>query len=167
MHERFLVATMKILIFPSCLAASIEFLKEARRWNCFVIGSSSLQLDPFASVYDQWVWLPDINDTLFGEKFLQLIESENITRIFTPHASTYRLLTTDLKPYLKHIDVHGDGPFQSEMDNVNNVLELASGAMEELENYVPGSPALNQIFLASLLSRMEEIHGECSSYSGC
>ena len=153
---------MKILVFPSTLETAAAFAREAAQWGQRVVGASSLETDPNAGLFDVWAQLPFIGDADFFEALAALVEREQITTLFTPHAPTFHLLEQALPRRLPALELMGPGPFRRQMDRVTNALAEGDKALTAATRYGLKPSPLPREFLAGLLTQVETIHGECS-----
>lgn len=153
---------MKILVFPSALETAAGFAREAAQWGHRVVGASSLDVDPNAALFDVWARLPFIGDADFFPQLAALVEREQITTLFTPHAPTFHLLEQALPENLPDLALMGPGPFKRQMNRVTSALALADEALRAVTAYGQGPSPLPREFLAGLLTQVETIHGECS-----
>lgn len=153
---------MTILVFPSTLEASVSFAREAHRWGCRTIGASSVQDDPNAAAFDYWELLPFIGEASFLNALRDLATRYGVTRIYTPHAPTFHLLNHDLPMRAPELQLVGEGPFAIQMSGVQNRFAQATDGVTAVAEYGEGAPPFGASFLAGLLAKVEEIHGECS-----
>ena len=149
-----------ILVFPSSIEASISFIRDARRWNLRVIGSSSLTEDPYAKQYDAWENLPYIHEDDFLPKLKKLIKNYNISSIYTPHAPTF-LRLSELAEELTGVRLVGESPYSTQMNRVALAHQTASHSYEEIVKLTNNSDSLSQNFLAALLAQTTPLYGEC------
>jgi hypothetical protein len=153
---------MTILVFPSALEAAARFAAEAAQWGRRVVGASSLESDPNAGAFDAWARLPFIGEAGFFIALEALVEREQVTELFTPHAPTFHLLEQALPARIPALKLRGAGPFRRQMDRVTSSLEDARSAMGQVSAYGPGSSPLPPELLAAILQQVESIHGECA-----
>jgi predicted O-methyltransferase YrrM len=153
---------MTILVFPSALEDAGRFAREAAFWGRRVVGASSLEVDPNASLFAAWSRLPFIGDADFFDALAALVEREAVTELFTPHAPTFHLLEAELPDRLPGLKLLGAGPFRRQMDRVTGALAAAEAAIPAVEAFAGSATPLPAAFLAGLLAQAETIHGECS-----
>tara|TARA_R110002167_G_scaffold18451_29_gene69121 strand:+ start:2599 stop:3666 length:1068 start_codon:yes stop_codon:yes gene_type:complete len=153
---------MTILVFPSALEAAATFAREAGQWGRRVVGASSLEVDPNATAFDAWARLPFIGAPDFFEALEALVEREQITELFTPHAPTFHLLEPLLPDRLPGLKLLGPGPFRRQMDRVTKSLDEGRAGLAKASDYGGSPSSLPVEFLAGLLAQVETIHGECA-----
>ncbi|MGH7222070.1 MAG: class I SAM-dependent methyltransferase, partial [Gemmataceae bacterium] len=91
-----------------------------------------------------------------------LVEREQVTRLFTPHAPTFHLLEMSLADRLPGLELIGPGPFKRQMSRVSDARAAAEESMPAVEAFAGRPSPLPLEFLAGLLVQAETIHGECS-----
>ena len=153
---------MTILVFPSALEAAAIFAGEARQWGRRVVGASSLDVDPNAAAFDAWTRLPFIGAPDFFDALDALVEREQITDLFTPHAPTFHLLEQTLPTRLPGLKLLGPGPFRRQMDRVVDALAKGRAGLATAAAYGGMPSTLPAEFVAGLLAQVETIHGECA-----
>jgi len=153
---------VRILVFPSALETAAGFAREAAQWGHRVVGASSLEADPNAGLFDVWARLPFIGDPDFFPALAALVEREQITTLFTPHAPSFHLLEQALPAHLPGLELMGPGPFKRQMDRVTGALAVADAALETVAAYGQAPSPLPRELVAGLLVQAETIHGECS-----
>lgn len=153
---------MTILVFPSALEAAGRFAGEARQWGHRVVGASSVETDPNASLFDAWARLPFIGAPDFFAALEALAEREGISELFTPHAPSFHLLQQELPARLPKLKLLGPGPFRRQMNRVSDALALADAALPIVASLGQRPSPLPREFLAGVLVQAETIHGECA-----
>ncbi len=153
---------MTILIFPSNITASLEMLAEARRWGHRVIGSSSLEQDPNASLFDSWEKLPYIGDATFLDMLSLLVSRHQITGIMTPHAPSFFYLSQHLSSRLLHVQLIGESPYQRQMQWVDKSLEISQVVIERVLPKINTGKLLDATTISALMTQAGNIYGECS-----
>ena len=153
---------MTIFVFPSCLEAAVRFADEARHWRQRVIGASSLDVDPYASHYDAWEKLPFIGEESFFDVLSALVERQNVDFIFTPHAAIFNFLEARLPSRLPHVSILGEGPYKTEVKQMEKALEQAKRDQAVIGGFGIGAAPLPIQCVAGVLLQMERFYGQCS-----
>jgi hypothetical protein len=153
---------MTILVFPSSLEASVRYADEAHRWGQCVVGASSVDVDAYAARYDIWEKLPFIGEKNFFSALSALAERQKIDRIFTPHPVTFNFLAAELPSRLPRLTIIGDGPYKTEVRQIEEALERANVCLPTIGEFAIAATSLPLQFVAGLLLQMERLYGQCS-----
>ena len=153
---------MKVLIFPSSVDASIRIAGDARRAGDVVIGASSLAVDPNAALFDRWERLPYLGEPEFLTKLCELVRSENIEEIATPHSPTYLALEQSLPRVLPNVSLRGSSPYSAQMDRVAQANIEGARCAAIVDGFAGRHNAVSVGFLSAILSQADQIHGECT-----
>jgi hypothetical protein len=153
---------MSILVFPSIVEASVQFAEEARFWGRRIVGASSLEIDPNADRFDAWERLPFIGDLDFFSALETVVDKQNVTSIFTPHAATFNLLEQELPRRFPKLQLMGGSPFKRQMDRVRTALAEGKAGVEAAAAFSKQPCPLSVEFVSALLSQVETIYGECA-----
>ena len=153
---------MSILVFPSIVEASVQFAGEARFWGRRSVGASSLDIDPNAGRFDAWEQLPFIGDPDFFRVLEAVIEKQNVTAIFTPHAATFNMLERELPRRFPRLQLMGGSPFERQMGRVRAALAEGQAGIEAATAFSKQTCPLSLEFVSALLLQVETIYGECA-----
>ena len=82
-------ALKSILIFPASIEQSLQYYRKTHHQGITVVGASSLEPDPAAKLFENWVRLPYISDEKFEKELLNTISTYNIGGIYTPHMAIW------------------------------------------------------------------------------
>ena len=150
-----------ILIFPSSIAASLNFSHKAKNRGDKIIAASSVKSDETSKLYDQWILLPSIYENNFTEKFIDVIRKYKVTDFFTPHALVYNVVKKIINENDLNINITDNSPIES----LNNEYKQLLSRTEEVIRFVKTINCKSKISIetiASILHHAEQIYGQTS-----
>ena len=154
------IALNPILIFPSSITASLEFLERCKSMGEVVYGASSLRNDPNSQFYDEWSWLPLITDTRFQTALLELVAARKISRIFCPIPVAHKCIADILAT--SNIDCNLlPSPFDSELLRYQKLDRRARSAIAMAESMVDVKMSLSLTQVKSIFNHTDSVWGQC------
>ena len=81
--------TKTLLVFPIDMDSSRRFIKHAKSLGFNIIGASSVMDSSNNGVVDSFTKLPFITSPEFKNEFIQLIDRQDVTHIYTPHSGVW------------------------------------------------------------------------------
>ena len=147
------------LVFPSSMMESHAFSRAARARGEKVVGASSVRADETAKHYDNWVYLPTMYEPGFGQALAELIESEGITYVFTPHMVIYLAIKALIDEQVIRVNLC-KSPIETLEYSYRDVFSRAGEAQSFIAAINGQVPSLH--LTASLFHYGEQIYGQTS-----
>ncbi len=142
---------------------SLSFLEQALGNGLEVIGASSLRYDPHANRYPVWKYLPYISEASFDESLQLIIESNNISAIFSPNIVIWERLNQFCIKY-KKVRLLNPNPYDEQIKPYYSALQLAESVINDEASYGIKSSASymsTKLQIASLIHHSSIMSGMC------
>lgn len=152
-----------ILVFPSSVAAAMDFLRQAVSLGITVLGASSLRNDPNSKLFKQWFRLPMVNDQDFEIEFLHAISEHSIGRIFCPVNVVHKRITEILKTRSINV-VLLPLPFDVEISLYEELSVRSSEVIQFINTITDNEYRLSPIQVSSILKFSDGIWGQCGEF---
>ncbi|MBT3830731.1 MAG: class I SAM-dependent methyltransferase [Gammaproteobacteria bacterium] len=160
-------ALKSILIFPASIEQSLQYYRKTHHQGITVVGASSLEPDPAAKLFENWVRLPYISDEKFEKELLNTISTYNIGGIYTPHMAIWG----HLERLLEKISPDGDVtlvntfPFDEEIGEFDTAIEFAQELHSSdtfVDSCLTERPKLSTTEAAAIFHHAKNIYGQCA-----
>ncbi|MDD2702122.1 MAG: class I SAM-dependent methyltransferase [Sideroxydans sp.] len=153
-----------VLIFPSGMPRSLEYLQDCLRDKRAVIGASSLPNDVSKGQYPAWTFLPLVTQPEFNDALKHAVAEFNIGGIYSPNPVVWEYLNQHLKDIAPGIALINDAPVGSELSGYRSATAHARDMIDNplcLASSTAAQPSLSELELASLFRHADLIPGMC------
>jgi hypothetical protein len=150
----------RVLIFPSSMSEALDFLAESNRRGASVLGASSLKNDPNAHHFNDWFFLPLVNDSAFDEAFIDCLHHHQIKQVFSPNNTVHTYLSRLIERKSLQVELL-PLPFHVELERFVSVRKRAKSAAEMVQAIAGGKHGLKRFDIEALLNMTDRIFGQC------
>jgi len=159
-----------ILIFPSGMPRSLEYLGKCLLNGKAVIGASSLAHDHSREKYPSWFYLPYITQPEFDDALKQAISRFDIEGIYSPNIVVWNHLNRILKELAPNVALVNDSPADAELSGYRAASGHASALLKNplplALDLAPRAP-MSENELAALFRHADVIPGMCDHEKLC
>lgn len=159
-----------ILIFPSGMPGSLEFLQKCIREGQSVIGASSLDYDISKQQYSDWVSLPFVTTPEFSNALKQTIVKYNVGGIYSSNPVVWDYLNRNLNQIAPEVNLVNESPINTELSGYFTALKHAQKLLEKslnLATNIEAKASISKIELAALFKHASLIPGMCDHEKFC
>jgi len=101
---------MTTLIFPAGMPRAIAYMGDCVKQRKAIVGASSLVNDPCRDQYEEWEFLPYVNDKEFGYALSALLQRCAVTEVFTANPVVWDVLKGLLPKLAPTVSLLGESP---------------------------------------------------------
>ncbi len=148
------------LVFPAVDQAAIDYVMEARRRGEPTVCAASVASPEVAAECGEIHCLPSIYDEAFAGRFLALVETHAVVRLFCPVASVYAFLRRFVAARRLALALLGASPIAQQIDTHRRLMARAQRLLPLAEASADGAPTLSLLELAGVLRQASLIYGE-------
>jgi hypothetical protein len=153
-----------ILIFPAGMPKAVNYL-EQNKFNCNIIGASSILNDPFMEKYPQWTYLPYVVAPEFNDALKEVINKFEINEIYTPNPVVWNHLKDNLQQLAPNVQLVNESPADVELYPYRTALKFSGTLVENFTNNSELSTkkkfSISGLQIATLFRHSETIPGMC------
>mgnify|MGYP000067773985 CR=1 FL=1 len=163
------LSNMHVLVFPLDMDKAHEFISTISALNIVITGASSVMTSAGAMNVSGFARLPFITDEGFETQLQQLVSSQSITHIYTPHAGvwSYMYALKKQNPNVYSFSLCEPSPYHEDWMNAKPSNEWAKLMLKEkfVDHFDNNVAALRKPLLAgqyaSLHKQFTSISGQC------
>lgn len=152
------------LVFPATHPDGQKYLEAARESEERVVAASSEWDAESAGGLGELVVLPYVHEPTFPIRFLELIRSHNITRVYAPVAAVYSWLDHFIAENNLAIRLLGDSPIKQEMKRFNRLMDKVTNYRRFIDECAGGKSDLSNLEIAAVLRMAGNIYGESNEH---
>jgi hypothetical protein len=150
----------RTLVFPAVGQAAIDYVSRACALGEQVICAAAHGASDEGALGQPVMVLPAIYDSVFPEKFLEILHTHHPTRIFSPVASVYRFLKAFIAEHELAIDLVGDSPIKQEMLRHSQLMARARRLHPLVVSCSEPAAPPSVVDVAGILRQTSIIYGE-------
>ncbi len=148
------------LVFPAVNQAAVAYLNAARQTGERTVCAASVVSDDVGAEWGGVMQLPSIYDDDFPQKFLSLVQSHSIGRIFCPVASVHDFMRQFIIAHCLDIEMIGQSPIRQQVEQHRQLIARARRFFPFVELCADGAPSLSLLEVAGMLRQTSLIYGE-------
>lgn len=148
------------LVFPAVNQAAIDFLIAARQRGERTVCAASVANEEIAAEWGGSHRLPAIYDADFASRFLHLIRTESLTRVYCPVAAVHDFMRKHIAEQQLAIELIGQSPIRQQVEAHRRLLARTRQLMPLIEGAAEGRNALSLNEVAGVLRQSSLIYGE-------
>lgn len=152
------------LVFPATHPDGKEYLEAAREHYEEIVAASSVRDAELAEEISELVILPYVYEQTFPDLFLDLINSCNITRIYSPVVAVHSWLERFISENNLAIRLVGDSPIKREMGRFNNLMDKMSRSRRFIDDCADSVSDLGDLEVAAVFHMTGNIYGESNDH---
>lgn len=148
------------LIFPAVNQAAVDFLIAARERGERTVCAASVANEEIAAEWGGSHRLPSIYDTDFVDRFLDVVQTQSVARVFCPVAAVHDFMCKFITE--KHLDIEliGQSPIRQQVEAHRRLMVRTHKLMPLVDACAEGRNALSQNEVAGVLRQSSLIYGE-------
>ncbi|MDB5773295.1 MAG: hypothetical protein JWM42_3669 [Burkholderia sp.] len=150
----------RVLIFPSSMAEALDFLSESKLLGALVVGASSLKNDPNAHHFNDWFYLPLVNDPAFAEAFIDRLHQHEIKQVFSPNNTVHTYLSRLIERKSLEVELL-PLPFDVELERFVSVRTRARSTAGVVQAIAGEKHGLKRFDIDAILNMTDRIFGQC------
>jgi len=153
-----------VLVFPAGMPPSLAWASHARRDGLRIVGASSVANDPVQRNYPEWISLPWIGDTNFGNALARCLADKHIDAVFTPHPVVWNKLRELLPKVAPNTRLEKGQFMEEDLADYRSYREIAARFSREpleLGGCSELAAPLATAQLAALVREFQLVPGQC------
>lgn len=148
------------LVFPATHIEGVKYIQVAKENHMKLVAATSEWDADFAKEIGFIHVLPYIYDPIFPAQFLQLVNSQNITRVFCPVASVYIWLLKFIKENNFSLELINGSPTEREMTRHQHLIRKVRDYTSYINACSTGEIKLTELEIAAVFRTASNIYGE-------
>lgn len=148
------------LIFPAVNQAAIDFLIAARQHGGRTVCAASVANEDIAAEWGGSHRLPAIYDAGFVNQFLDLVQTESISRVYCPVAAVHDFMRKLIAEKQLAIELVGQSPIRQQVEAHRRLMTRTHQLLPLIESCAEGRNALSSVEVAGVLRQSSLIYGE-------
>ncbi|WP_109047079.1 class I SAM-dependent methyltransferase [Azospirillum sp. TSA6c] len=154
------------LVFPSSVAAALDYVRDATNRGEQLVGASSLLNDENAASFPIWEHLPPIHDASFPAAVSDLVARHRLTHVYAPVTAVHAALTALINDGHLPLRMVRPNPVAEQAEAVRRSLKRAETLHGFMEEILVDEPArqrlLSLLTAAAVLRHANSLYGESS-----
>ena len=151
---------MSLLIFPAVTPTAKEFYRQTRAMGQKVVAASSVSMDENAGFYETWVFLPNIYDPHFKDRFLALVDAHQITSLHLPVVVVHAFMKQFIETHGLDLIIVNESPVHDQRSLLERTLEDAHSWSEFVQRLTEEGSDLSVFEVAALMRQSMQVYGE-------
>lgn len=147
-----------VLIFPAVTPEAREYYRQATTEGRAVLAAASVMTD--RAHYENWEFLPAVNDAAFPQAFADLVQQHSIDALFVPVASAHFFLKRFLAEKMPQLRIINPSPFEAQAKHFAALLENTDHLLPFERSIAEGRSRLTRLHAAAILQQAMSVHGE-------
>lgn len=148
------------LVFPAVNQAAVEYLRAAQARGEPTVCAASVASDEIAAEWGGLHRLPSIYACDFSQRFLSLVETHSIARLFCPVASVHVHMRRLIDEHGLRLALIGESPIGQQVEQHRQLMARAKRLWPLALLCADGAPTISLLEMAGVLRQASLIYGE-------
>jgi len=153
-----------ILVFPATHPDGQQYFEIAQEHDDRIVAASSTWDAELSCQMGELLILPYVDEPSFPARFLELVRTRNINRIYSPVAAVYSWLDRFISENKLPIRLVGSSPIKRELARFDRLMSKVTRSRRFIDECAGGTCDLSDIEIAAVFRMASHIYGESNEH---